>query len=151
MFLWGDACARLRVRGRAAELYELLAPHAGLIACAGGAIVLGPIAWVLGALAASLERYEDAEQHFSTAAAIDRRLGAPLFAARTHISWARMLIARGRTDDRGRAEQMLEEVAERAERVGSEHLLSEVAECREAIVGRAWADDRFSVGERNRH
>ena len=52
---------------------------------------------------ATLERYEQAERHFAAAAEIEERLGAQLFLARTHASWARALIARGRPEDLERA------------------------------------------------
>jgi len=35
MFLWADACSRLRVADRAGELYELLAPFSGQLARTG--------------------------------------------------------------------------------------------------------------------
>ena len=76
--------------------------------CGRGAIVLGSIDWALGALARTQERYEQAERHFAAAAEIDERLGAPLLLARTRAGWARTLVARGRPEDRDRAQQMLE-------------------------------------------
>ncbi len=94
MFFWANVCSRLRALDRAGELYELLAPFSGQLA--GGGDVFGSIAWALGALAATLERYEQAESHFAAAAEIEASLGAPLFLARTHLGWARALIARGR-------------------------------------------------------
>ena len=65
MLLWADACSRLRILDRAGELYELLAPFSGQLAGAGGH-VLGSFPWALGRLAATLERYEQAEGHFAT-------------------------------------------------------------------------------------
>ena len=98
---------------------------------AGGTIVTGSIDWALGILAMTLERYEDADGHFATAAEIEERLGAPLLLARTHAGWARALIARGRSEDLERAQHMLEQ-AENS--VGAEGIAREIAECRTALA-----------------
>ena len=74
----------------------------------------GTIASALGTLAATLERYEQAESHFADAAEIEERLGAQLFLARTRSSWARALIARGRPEDMERATRMLDQADETA-------------------------------------
>ena len=134
MFLWADVCSRLRLADRAGELYELLAPFPGQLASVGGACVFGSIAWALGTLATTLERYEQAEGHFAAAAEIEERLGAPLFLARTHAGWARALIARGRPEDLDRAQHMLEQAEETAERLGGGLVTREVAECRAALA-----------------
>jgi hypothetical protein len=114
---------------RAGEPYELLAPFSAQLAAAG-VVVYGSIASALGMLAATLERYEQAEGHFAAAATIEERLGAPLFLARTRASWARALIARGRPEDLERAQQMLGQAEETAERLGGAGIAGEVAECR---------------------
>ncbi len=133
MFGWADVCSRLGLRDRAGELYELLAPFSGQLAV-GGALVSGSFAWALGALAATLERYEQAEGHFAAAAEIEASLGAPLLLARTHVRWARALIARGRPEDLDRARPMLEQAGETAERLGAEGITREIAESRAALA-----------------
>jgi tetratricopeptide (TPR) repeat protein len=134
MFLWADVCSRLRVLDRAGELYELLAPFSGQLAATNGVVVLGSVAWALGTLATTAERYEEAEGHFAAAAEIEARLGAPLFLARTHAGWARALIARGRPEDLERAQPMLEQADEAAGRLGAEGITREVAECGAALA-----------------
>jgi class 3 adenylate cyclase/tetratricopeptide (TPR) repeat protein len=129
LFMWAQVCARLDLGDRAGQLYELLAPFSGQLA-SGGSLVYGTIAWALGTLAATQERYEQAGAHFATAVEIEERLGAPLFLARTHVSWARALIARGRPENLDRAQCMLEQAGETAERLGAELVTREVAECR---------------------
>ena len=128
MFLWADACSRLRVADRAGELYELLAPFSGQLARTG--TVVCSIPWALGTLATTLERYEQAEGHFAAAAEIEARLGAPLFLARTYTGWARALIARGRPEDIERAKQMLEQAYDTAARLGAPLITREVEGCR---------------------
>jgi tetratricopeptide (TPR) repeat protein len=132
MFSWADACSRLRVVDRAGELYELLEPYAGQLVVV--TLVFGSFAWALGTLATTRERYEEAEGHFASAAEIETRLGAPLFLARTHASWARALIARGRPEDLDRAQPMLEKAEDTAGRLGAEGITREIAECRAALA-----------------
>jgi class 3 adenylate cyclase len=133
MILWAVVCARLGAVDRVGELYELLAPFSGQIA-ANGVAVFGTFAWALGTLAATLERYEQAEGHFAAAAQIEGSLGAPLFLARTHASWAGALIARGRPEDLNRAQTMLEEAEDTATRLGAEGITREITECRAALA-----------------
>jgi class 3 adenylate cyclase len=133
VFSWASVCARLRLVDRAGELHELLAPFADQLAVSG-VLVQGTIAWVLGALASTLERYEQAEGHFAAAAEIEQRFGAPLFLARTRAGWARALIARGRPEDRDRAQTMLQQAQDTAGRLGGEFVIREVAECRAALA-----------------
>ncbi len=133
MFVWADVCSRLGLEDRAGELYELLAPFAGQLAVSGPSLY-GSIDWTLGALAAALERYGQAETHFAAAADIEERLGAPLCLARTRARWARALIARGRPEDVARAQQMLGQAEETAERLGGGLVTREVAECRAALA-----------------
>ncbi len=133
MLLWADACSRLRVPDRAGELYELLAPFSGQLVVAA-AHVSGSFSWALGRLAATLERYEQAEEHFAAAAEIEERFGAPLLLARTHAGWARALLARGQPEDLDRAQQMLEQAEEVAGRLGAAGIAREVAECRAVLA-----------------
>ncbi len=130
MFIWAEVCSRLCFLDRADEVYDLMAPFSGQLV-AGGTIVSGSIDRVLGMLAMTLERYGDAEGHFAIAAEIEERLGAPLLLARTHVEWARALIARGRPQDLEGAQKMLE-LAE--DSVGAEGIAREIAECRSALA-----------------
>jgi hypothetical protein len=133
MILWAMVCSRLAIVDRAGELYELLAPFSGQLATTPPS-VYGTVAWALGTLAATLECYEQAEDHFAAAAEIEESLGAPLFLARTHAAWARALIARGRPEDLDRAQTMLEKAQDTATRLDAELLTREIAECRAALA-----------------
>jgi class 3 adenylate cyclase/tetratricopeptide (TPR) repeat protein len=133
MFFWANACSRLRLIDRACELYELIAPFPGQFATQAG-VVHGSIDAALGALAGALERYDDADRHFATAAATDERFGAPLLLARTQAGWARALIARGRPEDLDRAQHMLEQAEETAAHLGGGLVIREAAECRAALA-----------------
>jgi predicted ATPase/class 3 adenylate cyclase len=133
IFLWADVCSHLGLDARSEELYELLAPFAGLLAVCG-TLVAGSVAWALGALATILGRYEHAEDHFAAAEEIEERFGAPLFLARTHVGWARALIGRGQGEDLERARHMLDQAEEVAERLGGGLVTREAAECRGALA-----------------
>ena len=89
---------------------------------------------MLAALAASMEHYEEAEDHFAAAAEIEASLGAPILLARTHAAWAGALIARGRTGDLDRARPMLDEAEEVAGRLGADGITRDVAESRAALA-----------------
>jgi class 3 adenylate cyclase len=133
MLLWADSCSRLDMRDRAGEIYALLAPFSEQFV-AGGTIVSGSAAAALGPLAATLDRYEEAEAHFACAVEIEERLGAPLFVARTQVGWARALIARGRAEDLDRAQTMLGHAHDTAERLGAEDITRQASECRTALA-----------------
>jgi class 3 adenylate cyclase/tetratricopeptide (TPR) repeat protein len=133
MFGWADVCSRLGLQACASELYDLLAPYPTQFAVSGS-LAYGSIAWALGALSTTLERYEQAEEHFAAAAEIEQRFGAPLFLARTHARWGRALIARGGPEDLDRAHTMLAQAEETAGRLGAAGVVGEVAECRSALA-----------------
>jgi hypothetical protein len=65
------------------------------------------VSFHLGALAAFLRRFDDAERHFAAAAEDHKLVGAPTFLARTRLEWARMLLARGGAGDNARAHTLL--------------------------------------------
>jgi tetratricopeptide (TPR) repeat protein len=134
MLHWADACSRLGDRGRAAELYELLAPFSGQLASAAGLTVAGSTDWALGTLAATLERYEQAIAHYRAAEAIETRLGAPLLLARTHVCWARALIARGRPQDLEQARSILDRAEATAEGVGAQGITRDVMDGRSELA-----------------
>jgi len=133
MFLWADAFSRLGLAERAGELYELLVPSHGQLAVSG-ALTYGSIDWALGTLATTLGRYAQAEVHFSAAPLVEKRLGAPLFLARTQAGWARALIAAGNVEDLERAQAMLEQAGDAALKLGAQGVAREVSSCRAALV-----------------
>ena len=132
MFVWADACSRLGLADRAGELYDLLEPFPGGFAGAG--LVFGSIDWALGALATTLERYEQAADHFAAAAEAAGAFGAPLLLARTRVGWARALIAGARPEDLEGATHMLEQAEETAGRLGGGLVTREAVECRAALA-----------------
>ncbi len=107
--------ADLRHDAIAATLYDALLPHAGeTIALGNGRLCVGAVAWALGALAASMTRWEDAERHYDAALRLHRAMGARPFLARALVDYAVALRRRGHPADRNRIRVLLDE----AERLG---------------------------------
>ena len=133
MMLWADACSLLGAVEPAETVFGLLQPFSGQLAVSG-AHVYGSIDFALGALAATLERFEDAERHFAAAATLETKLEAPLLLARTHARWGRALAARGRQQDVGRAETMLQRAEGSAREKGAGGVAREIADTRRRLV-----------------
>ncbi len=103
-----DVCIFLADRRRAVQLYDLLAPFDGRNVVVGNATACyGALSRYLGALAAMLERWDDAERHFEDALAMNTRMEAPPWIAHTQHQYAGMLLRRDRSGDRERALELL--------------------------------------------
>lgn len=102
-----EVCADLGDTRRAAVLYDLLLPYAGRNVVIGFAHACdGAVARHLGLLATTLSRWDEAQQHFENALAMNQRMGARPYVAHTQRAYAEMLLARGESD-RHRAHQLL--------------------------------------------
>jgi tetratricopeptide (TPR) repeat protein len=117
MARYAEIAARLGAVGPAAVIYEKLLPYRDQIVTSIFTVT-GSAERTLGVLAATLQRWDAAEQHFAAAAEMHERLGAKLFLARTWMNWSRMLLARGDASDVQRARAMLEQAAELARQHG---------------------------------
>jgi class 3 adenylate cyclase/DNA-binding CsgD family transcriptional regulator/tetratricopeptide (TPR) repeat protein len=105
-----EVCAFLGDARRAATLYQLLLPHNGYTVVVGAAeICYGAAAHYLGLLATTMERWEDAVQHFEDALAMNARMGARPWLAHTQHQYAVMLLARNQPGDRDKAVSLLHE------------------------------------------
>ena len=67
----------------AAVLYELLLPYGDRVAVSYPEISTGSVARYLGLLAATMERWDDAERHFEDALEMNARIGARPWLAHT--------------------------------------------------------------------
>src|SRR5439155_7156436 len=109
--------ARLGDRRGASALYGLLARYSDQFVFAyGGA--WGAVAHYLGLLAATLDRFDEAEAHFAAAAETHERIGAPTWLARTRCEWAAMLSSRGQPGDAERARNFLDQALATARELG---------------------------------
>lgn len=73
----------------------------------GGATAEGPVSHYLGGLAAVLGHFDEADSFFAQAAAMNDRMGAKFFAARTDLLWGKMLVERQAPGDIGKARELL--------------------------------------------
>jgi len=105
-----EVTAALGDTRHAALLYDLLNPYAdrlvvyGLFSACKGATTH----W-LGMLAATLQRWNDAVEHFENALETNARIGARPFLARSQHEYARMLIERDAPGDKEKARTLLNE------------------------------------------
>ena len=90
----------------AARDFERLAPWVSQFS-AGGLSAEGPVSHYLGGLATVLGRYDEAEAYFVQSAAMSERMEAKFFAARTNLSWGRMLVERQARFDPDKARDLL--------------------------------------------
>jgi tetratricopeptide (TPR) repeat protein len=94
--LAADAAAALEHHEAAAELYELLSPHAGMIACLGSVVnVLGFVDHSLGVLALTLGNNDRALEHLEQAHRLAQSMGATPWQSRCDLALARAHAARG--------------------------------------------------------
>jgi class 3 adenylate cyclase len=89
-------CRYLANKDSASLLYELLLPYADrCISISNGAACLGSTHTFLGFLCSTLERWDDAIEHFEAAFDAIGKIGARYFEPRMELEYARALLARG--------------------------------------------------------
>lgn len=122
-----EVCAFLSDQVRAAVLYRLLSPYHGFNLVTGSNLVcVGAVSRHLGILAATMERWEDAERHFTDAAAMNARQGGLPWVAHTQHQHALMLLARGRSEDRARSAELLDQALAGATSLGMNALIERI-------------------------
>jgi predicted ATPase/DNA-binding CsgD family transcriptional regulator len=120
-----DASAALGDPAAAQRLYPELAANRGSTVVVGHLVsCYGAADRYLGMLASVLGEWELAEEHFEAALALNRKLGARTWLARTAYEYGRMLLARGR--DRSRAEALLGESLGLSRSIGMTALASRI-------------------------
>jgi ATP/maltotriose-dependent transcriptional regulator MalT len=123
-----EVCTFLGDARRAATLYQLLLPHNGYTVVIGAAeICYGAASRYLGLLATTMERWEDAAQHFEDALAMNARMGARPWLAHTQHQYAVMLLARHQPGDRDKAMSLLHEALTTASELGMHALERRIA------------------------
>lgn len=101
-------CHALADAGRAADLHRLLAPYNGRNLMVGTTVAcFGAADTVLGMLAATLARRDDALHHFEAALAMNQAQRARPALARTRCHLARLLLAGAAPQDSARARELL--------------------------------------------
>jgi DNA-binding SARP family transcriptional activator len=129
------ACCFLGDEARAAALYEQLLPYRGLNVVVGlGILYVGSVELYLGELAATGERWDEADAHFEAARAMHEQMRSPSWFAHTDHRQARMLLTRGRPADRSRARDLVERAAAASSALGMRRLSREVEELTRARI-----------------
>jgi hypothetical protein len=124
-----EACAELGDAQSAEKLYELLWPHRDTAILAPPTTVcVGAAAHYLGVLAATMGEWQKAESHFEAAQAMNEKMKAWPRLANTRLACARMLLARGRNEDRVRASELRSMAVAAAERMGMKSILQRNAQ-----------------------
>lgn len=86
-----------------------------------------PLFLARGALLASRKGWEDAERSFESALAINRQYRLPYDAAKVHLAWGRMHLARNGSEDRSAARGKFDSALALAKAVGAKKLVDEVS------------------------
>jgi tetratricopeptide (TPR) repeat protein len=114
-----DVCTFLGDKARADKLHQILLPLAGRNVVVGnGAACYGALSRYLGALATTLERWDDAVRHFEDALAMNARIEARPWLAHTQEQYATMLLARRQSGDRDQAAALLDAALATARELG---------------------------------
>lgn len=104
---YAEAAIACRDRRFAEPLFDMLKPWSAQFSSAGGVTAEGPVATMLGGLAAVLGRWDDAEAYFAGAKGFCSRVGAVYFGAHVDLLWGQKLLDQGRHEDVGRARDLL--------------------------------------------
>lgn len=122
MVAYAEVAIELRHDAGARALHDQLAPYRDQFATLGAAQAYGPVSHYLGGLADVVRRHE-AGDLLAEAAAMNERLCATFFAARTHLARGRLLAGTGADGDRDGARALLS----RAHTAATEHGYRNVA------------------------
>jgi class 3 adenylate cyclase/tetratricopeptide (TPR) repeat protein len=121
---FAEVCAALGDAQRAERLHELLYAYRDVtMMVPPTTICSGATRHYLGILAATMDDWRTAEEHFREALALNERLKAWPRLAWTRFEYARMLLARGRKDDSVLATELRRMAVAAAERMGMGLLL----------------------------
>jgi hypothetical protein len=103
MSFLAETSALLGATDSAAVIYELLRPWAMFNAVDTAEGIRGSVSGYLGILATTTEHWSEAKRHYEDALAMNARMKARPWLARTHHDYARMLLLRRGSGDARRA------------------------------------------------
>ncbi len=134
--IMAEVCTLYSDADRAAKLYDLLLPYAARNATLPSAIsYLGPVSHYLGKLARIMGRWEQAQDHFDAAVAMNAKMGARPWLARTQYEYARMLLKRGSDGDVQAAQSLITDSLKTAEDIGMAKLVSDIVALKLELQG----------------
>jgi tetratricopeptide (TPR) repeat protein len=126
LWMLSEVAAGLGDRGRCERLLAELEPEAGLQLHTGPHLLFGCASRPLGMLARALGRFDEAERHFEVALDADAEIGARPWVAETQLEYAALLLEREGSDDRRRAEALLDQACATAAELGMAALTQRV-------------------------
>jgi eukaryotic-like serine/threonine-protein kinase len=148
MSLIGEAVALIGDADRAPRVYEELRPYEGLVVVLGrGTLCGGPVDRILGMLAQTMGRLDDAERHLGNAVEIATRMGDRPAMALCRTSLAEVLLERERADDRELALQLLGDVLGTARQIGARWIVDRALRDRLEAQGLTEVDVTTSIDE----
>ena len=104
-----DVCTFLGDKTRAGLLHQLLLPYAGHTVVVGFATACyGAVSRYLGALATTLERWDEAKGHFEDALEMNARMEAWPWLAHTQYEYATMLLSRDQPGEDEKARELFQ-------------------------------------------
>ncbi len=129
-----EAVAAVGDRPRSAELYEMLRPFADqTVAIVWASTCAGSASRPLGALAASLQRRDDAARHFEDALRVNQDLGAKPALARTQVEYSKLLLS-GTANEHTRGNELAAQGTATAKRLGMARLTQQGRKLLEAAL-----------------
>ena len=118
LWMLSEVAAGLGDRKRCERLLAELEPEAGLQLLLGAHLLLGCASRPLGLLARTLGRFDEAERHFEVALDSEARIGARPWIAVTQVEYAALLLERGGSGHRRRAQALLDQACATAAELG---------------------------------
>ena len=140
-------CAFLGDTHRAAQLYALFLPYATCNVVTSAAIAYHePAAHSLGMLATLLEKWDEAQTHFTVAVDMNTRLGArPRLADAQHV-YANLLLLRQKPGDQEQAIALLDSALTTAQELGMAGLEANVKSQRAKVKGQKLEGETRKLG-----
>ncbi|HEY8173410.1 MAG TPA: AAA family ATPase [Dehalococcoidia bacterium] len=121
---------------RAALLYPMLEPYNGQEVTVGNAVIAdGSASRSLGELAATMNRWDDAERHFDDACKYNDRTGARPWLAITQLSYAEMLNDRAADGDSASARKLVDAATQVFEALGMKRYLEHALALKLSLQG----------------
>jgi len=132
LLLGPDVCHAVGDLAGAGRLEKRIKPWSAINFGMGCTIYIGSASRQLGLLAETLGRLDDAERHFEDALAMNIRMGARPWVARTQLDYARMLRKRASDGDVARAQELLAAALATAQEIG---MAKVAADCEGLLAG----------------
>jgi eukaryotic-like serine/threonine-protein kinase len=148
MCLLGDAVALIGDTDRAGRVYEELAPYEGQVIVIGrGTLCGGPVDRVLGVLAQTMGRLDEAKRHLRSAVEIATRMGDQPSLALSRLALGEVLLEGDEADDRERGLELLADVLGAARQMGARWIVDWALRDRLEAQGLTEVDVTTSIDE----